>query len=236
MLPRIGFWLLTPVAAVQGLWLRPRALRLPGAPGPRRGSAGQGEPLRLLAVGDSIIDGVGTPAMQQALPAQFAAAVAAARGRRVDWRAEGLTGRGIRATIAAVRGLQDAVDFDLVLVSVGVNDVTALSHGHRWRREVGELLGAIHERWPGARILFAGLPPMQNFPLLPQPLRLALGLRSGTLDRIAAQVVAGHPRALHVPTRIGAEHSFCPDGFHPSAESCRLWARELAAALARSSP
>ena len=51
--------------------------------------------MRVLAVGDSIIDGVGTPAMQQALPAQFAEAVAADRGRRVDWHAEGLTGRDI---------------------------------------------------------------------------------------------------------------------------------------------
>jgi lysophospholipase L1-like esterase len=235
-LPRVGFWLLAPAAAVQGLWLRPRAQRLPGAPGARSGAAGNGESLRLLAVGDSIIDGVGTPAMQQALPAQFAAAVATACGRRVEWRAEGLAGRDIRGTIVAVRELQDAKGFDLVLISVGVNDVTALSRSRRWRRDVAALLAAIHGRWPGAQILFAGLPPMQHFPLLPQPLRLALGLRAGRLDRIAAQIVAGHPRALHVPTRIGPQHGFCSDGFHPSAESCTLWSRELAAALARSSP
>jgi hypothetical protein len=67
------------------------------------------------------------------------------------------------------------------------------------------------------------------FPLPPQPLRFTLGLRAATLDRIAAEIIAGYPRAVHVPTQINpSDHSFCEDGFHPSPESCNLWARELA--------
>ena len=70
---------------------------------------------------------------------------------------------------------------------------------------------------------------MSLFPLPPQPLRFTLGLRAATLDRIAAEIIAGYPNATHVPTRVNPRsHGFCDDGFHPSANSCTLWAQDLA--------
>ena len=75
---------------------------------------------------------------------------------------------------------------------------------------------------------------MARFPLPPQPLRFSLGLRAATLDRIAAGMLATWPNATHVPTRIDPRrHSFCADGFHPAAESCKLWAAELASLAIR---
>ena len=59
MLARLTFWLLLPVTALQGLWLRRRATRLPGAEGERSGATGEGEDFHLLALGDSIIDAAG---------------------------------------------------------------------------------------------------------------------------------------------------------------------------------
>ncbi len=130
-------------------------------------------------------------------------------------------------------GLPADVSADLVLISVGVNDVTGLTFTRRWRRDLQRLLAGVRARWPEATILFAGLPPMGRFPLPPQPLSFSLGLRAGILDRIAREVISDWPGALHVPTRIDPQvHGFCPDGFHPSAESCTLWARELVALLA----
>jgi len=66
--------------------------------------------------------------------------------------------------------------------------------------------------------------------LPPQPLRWSLGLRAATLDRLAAEVITDYPGVTHVSTQIDpVHHDFCEDGFHPSAESCTLWATELAA-------
>ena len=119
-----------------------------------------------------------------------------------------------------------------LLLSVGVNDVTGLSSKSNWRSKLGELLGLLRARWPETLIVFAGLPPMALFPLPPNPLRFSLGLRAGDFDRIAADLVSRDPRAMHVPTTINpSEQAFCEDGFHPSAESCNLWATELAKLL-----
>ena len=230
MLARLAFWLLLPVTAAQGLWLRGRAARLPGAAGERRGARGAGEDFHLLALGDSIIDGVGTGVIERSLPVQFATALAAQTGRRVVWRVDGASGRAIRDLLDRLEDPDHPEKADVVLISIGVNDVTGLCSSRRWRRSLHRLLAGIRARWPDARVVFAGLPSMEKFPLPPQPLRYALGLRAALLDRIAAAVVAEHPGAVHVPTRIDPlHHDFCEDGFHPSAESCTLWARELAA-------
>jgi lysophospholipase L1-like esterase len=218
--------------AVQGLWLRRRATRLQGAAGERRGVVGDGAALHLLALGDSIIDGVGTGHMAAALPVQFAKAVADRHQCRVHWRVEGVSGHDAEAVIGRLESLEPGVAADVVLVSVGVNDVTGLSSTRHWRRCLRRLLAGIRGRWPNALVLFAGLPPMDRFPLPPQPLKFALGLRAATLDRIARTVLACDGRAIHVPTRIDpARHDFCADGFHPSADSCKLWAEGLAREL-----
>jgi len=83
---RLLFWALLPVTAAQGLWLTRRATRLPGAAGAREGSVGNGPDYHLLAVGDSIIDGVGTGCREASLPVQFATALGA--GEKVRWRSD----------------------------------------------------------------------------------------------------------------------------------------------------
>jgi len=231
-LPRRAlFWALLPVTIPQGLWLRRRATRLPGAAGERRGALGDGADLHLLAIGDSIIDGVGTGAIEASLPGQLAAALARG-GHRVHWRIEGTSGHGLREVKTRLASLPTEVRADLVLISVGVNDVTGLTRTRRWRHGLRALFRLIGSRWPDARVLFAGVPPMDRFPLPPQPLSFSLGLRARVLDAIAREEAERTPNAIHVPTRIDSrQHGFCADGFHPSAESCTLWADELAGVL-----
>lgn len=183
----------------------------------------------LLALGDSIIDGVGTGHTSNSLPVQFAEQVALQEGCRVAWRIEGRSGWDISDLLQHLDGLDDLSPPDLVLISIGVNDVTGLTRLEQWTVRLRSLLGYCRQHWPRANVLYCGLPPMQHFPLLPQPLRATLAFRAGQFDRMAAAIVEEFPPAVHIPTRIRPdEHSFADDGFHPSADSCKLWARELA--------
>jgi len=228
-LSSLAFWALLPVWGVQGLLLRRRATRLPPPPGKIRGACGEGPALNLLALGDSIIAGVGAPEREHTLPVQFARALAASLGRRVEWHSAGENGIDLGGLLARLQALEPTAKADVVLLSIGVNDVTGLTALHTWRRQMRALQSTLQNRWPGAIVLFAGLPPMDKFPLPPQPLRFCLGLRAAQLDGIAAEIIAGSPRMLHLPTEIDPDrHGFCADGFHPSAESYAIWAQELA--------
>lgn len=226
---RLAFWLLLPLSAVQGLWVRRTALRLPEARGARTGTIGQGEELHLLALGDSIIAGVGTGSVEKSMPVQFAQSLAATRNISVHWQVIGANGADISDLRYSIRQFDDQQQVDVILISVGVNDVTGLSSTRRWRMQVNQLVAELSEKWPQARVIFVGLPPMGKFPLPPQPLRFTLGQRASTLDSIAADIISRQELMLHVPTEINpGEQEFCEDGFHPSAESCAYWASVLA--------
>jgi len=223
------FWLLLPLSALQGLWLRRTALRLPEATGTRTGIIGQGKVLHLLSLGDSIIAGVGTGNMEAALPVQFAHALAASRRCSVHWHVRGANGADIADLRNSVRQLGHEQQADVILISIGVNDVTGLSSQRRWRFQVNQLVRELREKWPQARVIFAGLPPMGKFPLPPQPLRFTLGQRAAVLDSIAAGIISRQAGMLHIPTDINPlTQEFCEDGFHPSADSCANWALVLA--------
>jgi len=226
---QLAFWSSLPLAAAEGLWLRRTALRLPEASGARRGVAGSGPELHLLALGDSIIAGVGTGTMEHSLPVQFAITLAGIHACAVHWRAEGANGADIADLRERIAGLPADCRADLLLISIGVNDVTGLSNTRHWRSQLEWLADDIRNRWPRAGVVFAGLPPMGYFPLPPQPLRFTLGHRAATLDAIAADIIARQTGMLHIPTSINPlEHEFCEDGFHPSAKSCAFWASVLA--------
>ena len=224
----IGFWLFLPLSALQGLWLRYSATRLPEATGDRTGVNGQGAKLQLLAMGDSIIAGVGTGSMDRSMPVQFARALAEDRACSVHWRVEGKNGADISDLRQRISNLDQDQQADVILISIGVNNVTGLSSTRQWRIQFNALVVELKRKWPQALVIFAGLPPMGRFPLPPQPLRFTLGHRAATLDNIAAEVISQQANMLHIPTDMDPVHQeFCEDGFHPSAAACGTWAKEL---------
>ena len=225
----IGFWLFLPLSTLQGLWLRRTALRLPEASGDKSGVCGTGEALYMLAMGDSIIAGVGTGEVEKSLPVQFARALSEFRACTVHWQVTGENGADISHLRQAISQIEPIQKADVILISIGVNDVTGLCSTRNWRFQVNALVVELNRRWPKAQVVFAGLPPMGKFPLPPQPLQFTLGKRAITLDIIAAGIISQQTNMLHIPTDIDpVSHEFCEDGFHPSAQACRSWARELA--------
>lgn len=118
---------------------------------------------------------------------------------------------------------------DVILVSVGVNDVTSLTRASVWEANLFGLLRALGRHSPAAVIAVAGIPPLHCFPLLPQPLRSVIGYRGESLDRLARRIISAHPRALHVPVEFETSvERFCSDGFHPSEASYVEFGRAMA--------
>jgi lysophospholipase L1-like esterase len=234
LLRRMLFWGCLPVAVPQGMWLRRRFPRFPGAVGADCGAVGSGHLLRVLAMGDSIVAGVGAGVTEAALPARFAAELSIHLERRVHWRALGRIG----ADAAYVRKHQIAQlgtgDLDVVLLSVGLNDVTALRSRRAFRRDLVAILDALAQHSPECRVVLAGLPPLHMFPKLPQPLRFLFGQRARSFDLLLADIARSRSKVLHVPTPIDLDPAaFAADGYHPSAASHARWARNLAEACVR---
>jgi lysophospholipase L1-like esterase len=237
-LPELMALPLLPLLTVQGRRVRRVTPRLPEAAGPDSGIAGAhyaGAPLRLLAVGESPVAGVGVDSHEQAITAVLAREISNQLRRPVSWRACGLNGVTVAEAHASLLPLVPAGPVDLLLVAFGVNDSTSFHSSTRWQADLSLLLESLRQRCGPRLALLSGVPPMGRFPSLPQPLRWVLGLKAAALDRAAASLAAASPGMLHVPMRLdtSAPGLMASDNYHPSAAGCAAWRRELAQAAAR---
>jgi lysophospholipase L1-like esterase len=226
------FWLALPLLLPQALYVRKTATRSPPAGGPSEGRNGAGEPIKLLAIGDSIVAGVGASELSKALVGRTAAALAELLQQAVAWKALGVSGyNSTRVLQLLVPQLPDN-NVDYVIVSVGVNDITGLTTLRRWRDNMSTLLDRLASHSPNATIAVAGMPPMHSFPLLPQPLRATFGLRAKAFDAALLEVIDRHPNAVHIPLDFEPEpEEFAPDGYHPSEASYIEFGHQVAAKL-----
>lgn len=227
-----------PLMLLQGRRVRRHALRLPEAAGQRdgRGPAHRSSEKQLLIVGDSSAAGVGVANQSQALSGRLVEALTLAGVAPRRWQLIARTGAAAADLPALLeRGLSadssEPPRFDVAIVVVGVNDVTRATPISRWLAD----LDRIHEqlRRVGVAVtLFSGLPPMERFTALPQPLRSWLGLQARRYDRALGHWSQTRPGALHqVLPNLNDPALLASDGFHPGEAGCVLWARELARTL-----
>lgn len=228
---------LGPVLLAQGRRVRREALRLPEAAGPRAGGFGSGpEPLRLLLVGDSATAGVGAQHQRDALAGQLAERLAETTGH-LEWQLVARSGIDTAEATAmldaawAERG--SALRADVVVVGLGVNDVTGQVAAPLWLKRLDALVERLQGRHGARLIVLNGLPPMHRFPALPQPLRWYLGACARGHDRALRQWAADRPGLLvHGFPPIEDVAAMATDGFHPGPLAYRVWAGSLAQVIA----
>lgn len=223
---------LLPVLIAQAVVLRRRALVLPEAAGPRRGQVGAGEPLRLLIVGDSSAAGVGVATQDEALAGHLTRTLAARSGRRVEWQLQARSG----ATSAqALVLLQEAAPgpHDVAVAVLGVNDVVEQVPPRRAVQQRAALADWLRSQAGVRHVVFAPLPPVHQFPLLPQPLRWVAGADARAHDRALARWAATRADVhhVHIPVRLGPQN-MAADGFHPGAPVYRQCGEALAEFIA----
>ncbi len=220
---------LLPVLAVQGLAVRRNAQLLPEPTGPREGRNGSGPRLRLLITGDSSAAGVGAGTQQQALSGHLVDQLA--RHYSVEWRLEATTGHTTQDTLDRLKQLEGS--FDAAVTALGVNDVTRAVTQQQFVTQQTCLLEHLTGPLAVCRIVVTGVPQMDRFPALPQPLAWVLGKQAARLDEGLQQVVRSFSQARHLRLDLPDDPALAAlDGYHPSPKAYRLWA-EAAAELLR---
>jgi lysophospholipase L1-like esterase len=217
---------LGPVLLAQGLRVRRITPRLPEPPGPRSGTAGRGAPLKLLIAGDSAAAGVGAESQEQALSG---AVVRALSDRfRVSWQVDAKTGLRTLGVLARLEAMAPR-RFDVVLLSVGVNDITGFTGTAAWLGQLAQLVALLKTRFGVGHILLTNLPPMHRFPALPQPLRWYLGARAEQLNLLLRAFVDADEACDLVSPEMPAElECMAVDGFHPGPIAYALWGQAAA--------
>lgn len=218
---------LYPLIATQGIFVKWRAARLSEATGPRSGTLGKGPLLKVLILGDSSAAGVGVDTMDNGLAGQFARALSS--DFSVDWQLVAHCGDTTQKSLNRLSRLPDQT-FDVVLTALGVNDAKNGVTLNTWERRTDRLHQVLTERFGATLVIASGLPPVQDFPLLPRPLRDVLAQRCQQFDASLQKIVNTRPACVHLPGDIALTPDVMSiDGFHPTAPVYAEWASRAAA-------
>ena len=226
---------LAPLLVTQALRTRRRAPVLPEAAGDREGRAGDGDglPLRLRVAGDSSAAGVGVERQEQAVLGHLLRALAAARPGPIEWRLCARTGLNTRELLDLLRSAPPPAA-DVAVVITGVNDVIDQVPVRRAVRHRAALADWLLGRGLARHVVFAPLPPMHQFPLLPEPLRRILGADARRHDEALGRWAAtrGDVSVAAIAIALGPE-TMASDGFHPGEPVYRACGEALGTHVAR---
>ena len=223
--------LLSPILFPQGRRVKKTMVHLPEPDGERSGHVGNGDMLRVLIIGDSAAAGVGVNTQQEALAGQLIGRLS--KNHHVKWQLEANSGYTTQQVIDHINGLK-AQQFDVVITSVGVNDVTKLMPEGKWIALQERLIAEIKHQFEPKLLLMTSVPPMQHFSGLPQPLRWHLGLYAKQMNERLAKLLKGQSDVQQIVWPLGEGQRDIPlaeDGFHPSAIAYAVWAETIVAAI-----
>lgn len=223
--------LLGPLLLLQGMHTRRVTPKLPEAEGERDGVAGDGTPLRLLIIGDSAAAGVGAVTQNEALCGRLVSRLAA--DYRVQWKLLARSGLDSQALLALLEQ-HGPESFDVVLLSIGVNDVTSNLAVEQWIERQQRLMTLLCEQFAVKQIVVSALPPMHLFPALPQPLRWYLGWRARVFNRHLADLAQRVDQCTMLTINLAPQTGLmASDGFHPGPRIYSQWADDAAQIIGR---
>lgn len=226
---KITTFALLPIVAIQGIKVRKNTPRLPEASGDREGVVGSGKPLSLLIIGDSAAAGVGVETQQDAL----SGAIITELGNEftLTWKLQAQTGNTTQQVIQTAKQISDQ-QYDIVITSIGVNDVTKFTSARSWLKQQKQLFIDIQNRFNPKLIIVSGVPPMQHFPALPNPLAWLFGKYAAQMNQVLQQWLMPQDKFKFIQYDIKEFQALnlpmASDGFHPSKEIYAIWGQKVA--------
>lgn len=226
MMYYIALALLWPLFYLQGKFVRWFKAQLPEPDGERVGQVGEGEELLLLITGDSAAAGGGVGHQRHALSGTLVSALSATRA--VSWRLLAQSGDSSSRLLEKLTEAP-ANRVEIVVVSIGVNDVTSLTSCGRWVTNLHALATLLRAKFGAKQIYLSSIPPMHLFPGLPNPLRWWLGLRARQFNELMQAVAENEVGCMFVQVPYPLDPSYiAADGFHPGKFTYKLWGEHIA--------
>ena len=220
---------LIPALVIQGNRVKKNTLRLPEPEGAREGQTGTGNKLSLLILGDSAAAGVGVEHQDDALLGAILHELK--DDFEIDWKLQAKTGDTSSKVIHALDQIE-VQHYDVIVTSVGVNDVTKLIPVEVWIQKQEQLYSKIQQKFSPKLIIAAGVPPMNMFPALPNPLAWLFGQYAKQMNQQLENFVNQQVNMQWIEYDIEKYRAMnlqmAVDGFHPSKEVYTLWGQEVA--------
>jgi lysophospholipase L1-like esterase len=190
--------------------------------------------LQIVWLGDSLAAGVGADDADGALPRQVARHLTVPVSLRVLARSGAKVSDVVREQLPHLARLTAAEAPDLIMVSVGANDVGHLTRAADFLADYDRLLTACAP----TPVVVLGVPNLADARILAEPLRSIVALRARRVDRLIRRTVARFEDVEYIDIARRSEDAvlqvaayLCVDRYHPNEHGYRLWASTIAARL-----
>lgn len=195
---------------------------------------------RVVWLGDSLAAGLGAISPELSLP-QLVATGRDERTRLHVFATAGATSHDVITNqLPALHQLRHGLaqvgqDVDAVGVSVGANDIAAMTPRPRFRRNVSRIIAATE----GLPLVLVSIPHLSHAIRLPRPLRTFASWRASWLDRVLRAAARHHDHVHYASVRErpswirrrDLRNFLSADRFHPSGAGYAVWADRVAEAF-----
>ena len=203
--------------------------RLAEPEGERIGQKGVGKSLALLILGDSAAAGVGVNVQDDALLGSILKELSSEFS--IQFYLHATTGFTTDQVIQSIQTL-DTQHFDVIITSVGVNDITKFTSPQAWIAKQKQLYHILKHKFSPQLTISSGVPPMDQFPALPNPLAWLFGQYAKAMNLELGQFVAQQNQMewieYDLKKFLALNLVMAEDGFHPSKEIYQFWGKQVA--------
>ena len=189
---------------------------------------GKGNNFKILGLGESTMAGVGLDKHASTLTGLTAARLNKLLGCNVNWKILAESGLSLKRLNKLICE-QSNENSDLVLISMGGNDVFKLTPPWVWKKNIDTCVKLIIKNEKKPLILFSPVPPVGRFPAIPSPLSIAFGLWEFILQTCLAQIINSMDNVYLLDDRFPDDKKYyLKDGIHPSPLAYEPWSEKLA--------
>ena len=218
-----------PLLWFQGMKLKREVPRLP-TPGDRPYGICKGKvkEFNIVGLGESPMAGVGIAKHALTLTGLTAVKLNKILDCSVNWKILAESGLSLKNLNKLIKEQSDK-NADLILVSMGGNDVFQLTPPWVWKNNINTCVKLLFQKENKPLILFSPVPPVGRFPAIPYPLRIVFGFWEFLLQASLAQAINSMDNAYFLDERLpdGKEY-YLEDGIHPSLLAYHPWSEKLA--------
>ena len=175
-LGKIMMWPLLPILYWQAGRIWNGMPKLPEASADLVGRIGTGnKELKVLAIGESTIAGVGVDSHRKGITGSFASFLAKQLEAVVHWTVVAKTGITAQEANELLIPKLEPRPTNLILIGLGGNDAFRQHSPNKWVTDVKQLIQNIRKIYPTTPIVFLNMPPVREFPAFTTLIRFFIG-------------------------------------------------------------
>ncbi|MFK7921254.1 MAG: SGNH/GDSL hydrolase family protein [Bacteroidia bacterium] len=237
-----------PLMYLQGKRIKASVPKLPEAKGVEGQAifAKSAKPnLKMLAIGESTIAGVGVATHEEGFVGTLAKELAQRLQAQIDWKVYAQSGYTVKSITKRIVPQISEREIDLIVIGIGGNDAFELISPKRWREDSQNLILDLREKFPNSLMVFCNMPPIKEFPAFTSLIRMTIGNLVEILGEELYELsqdfekVHYHKEVITLSGWMkkhdvkGSTNDFFSDGVHPAKLTYQVWAKDMADEICR---